>query len=98
MKKHESGMVVDPVTIAPDAPLSRALELMRAHDISGIPVVEGRKLVGIVTTRDVRFETNLDQRVEQVMTKKLDHRAGGRDGQPRPRSCCTSTASRSCSS
>lgn len=71
VKKHESGIVHDPITIEPQAPLSRALELMRQHNISGIPVVEGKRLVGIVTSRDVRFEKNVNQRVEQVMTKKL---------------------------
>ncbi len=77
VKKFESGMVVDPVTIEPDAPLSRALELMRQHGISGIPVTKGKKLVGIVTSRDVRFETNFSQKVEQVMTRKL---ITGREG------------------
>ncbi|MBX7114441.1 MAG: IMP dehydrogenase [Myxococcaceae bacterium] len=71
VKKHESGMVIDPVTIDPAAPLSRAVELMKLHGISGIPVVEGSKLVGIITTRDVRFEKNLSLRVDQVMTKRL---------------------------
>ncbi len=71
VKKYESGMVVDPVTIAPEAPLSMALDLMRSHGISGVPVVKGKRLVGIITTRDVRFEKNLNQRVEEVMTKKL---------------------------
>jgi IMP dehydrogenase len=59
VKKFESGMVVDPVTIEPEAPLARAIELMRQHGVSGIPVVKGKRLVGIVTSRDVRFETNL---------------------------------------
>jgi IMP dehydrogenase len=71
VKKYESGMVVDPVTIDPGAPLSRALELMKQHNISGIPVVKGKRLVGIVTSRDVRFEKNFTQRVEEVMTRKL---------------------------
>src|SRR5205085_703797 len=71
VKKHESGMVTEPVTIEPQAPLSRAIELMKQHGINGIPVVDGRKLVGIVTSRDVRFEKNTTQRVEQMMTKKL---------------------------
>lgn len=71
VKKHESGIVTDPITIEPGAPLSKALELMRQHGISGIPVVDGKKLVGIVTSRDVRFEKNLGQRVEQVMTRRL---------------------------
>ncbi|MFT3836102.1 MAG: IMP dehydrogenase [Myxococcaceae bacterium] len=71
VKKHESGMVSDPVTIDPGAPLSKALDLMKEYGVSGIPVVEGKKLVGIVTRRDVRFEKNVTQRVDQVMTKKL---------------------------
>ncbi|MBI3182299.1 MAG: IMP dehydrogenase [Myxococcales bacterium] len=71
VKKYESGMVLDPVTIAPEEPLSAAIELMRQNSISGIPVVKGRRLVGIITTRDVRFERNLGLKVEEVMTKKL---------------------------
>jgi IMP dehydrogenase len=75
VKKFESGMVVNPVTIHPDATLAEALELMRAHHISGIPVVErggtpGR-LVGILTNRDVRFADNARQPVAELMTKKL---------------------------
>ncbi|SES86163.1 IMP dehydrogenase [Stigmatella erecta] len=81
VKKFESGMVVDPVTIEPEAPLARALELMRHHGISGIPVTQGRRLVGIVTSRDVRFETNLTQKVEQMMTRKL---ITGREGITQP--------------
>ncbi|WP_224249824.1 IMP dehydrogenase [Hyalangium gracile] len=77
VKKFESGMVVDPVTTEPEAPLARAIELMRQHGVSGIPVVKGKRLVGIVTSRDVRFETNLSQKVEQVMTRKL---VTGREG------------------
>jgi IMP dehydrogenase len=71
VKKHETGIVVDPITIEPSAPLSRVIELMREHGINGIPVVEGKKLVGIITSRDVRFEKNLNQAVHQVMTKRL---------------------------
>jgi IMP dehydrogenase len=71
VKKHESGIVLDPITIGPDAPLSKVIELMDARGIHGIPVVEGKKLVGIITSRDVRFEKNLTQQVHQVMTKKL---------------------------
>lgn len=77
VKKFESGMVVDPVTIEPKAPLSRALELMKAHGVSGVPVVQGKRLVGIVTSRDVRFEKNFTQKVEDVMTTKL---VTGREG------------------
>ena len=69
VKKAESGMVVDPLTVTPDQTLRAALELMRQHGFSGLPVVEGRKPVGILTSRDVRFETNLDQLVGDVMTR-----------------------------
>jgi len=63
--------VVDPVTIGPEARLFQALELMRQHDISGIPVTRKGRLVGIVTNRDLRFEKNLEQKVEDVMTRDL---------------------------
>src|SRR4029450_4913317 len=77
VKKFESGMVVNPVTIHPDASLADALKLMADHQISGIPVAEqlgnggppGR-LVGILTNRDVRFATNPKQRVAELMTKE----------------------------
>jgi IMP dehydrogenase len=71
VKKAESGMVVDPVVIHPDQTLSHALDLMRQYDISGLPVVEEDRPVGILTNRDVRFERKLDQRVRDVMTKNL---------------------------
>lgn len=71
VKKFESGMVVDPIIIDPDASIRQAFALMREHNISGIPVVRGRKLVGIVTNRDLRFERNLDHPVHTVMTKEL---------------------------
>ena len=76
VKKFESGMVVNPVTIAPTATLADALALMQDHGISGIPVVEGGgsgragKLVGILTNRDVRFATDPRQRVAELMTKE----------------------------
>ena len=76
VKKFESGMVVNPVTIHPDAALDDALTLMQEHRISGIPVVEGGgngragKLVGILTNRDVRFATNRQQKVSELMTKE----------------------------
>jgi IMP dehydrogenase len=69
VKKSESGMILDPVTIGPREPISEVLALMERYRISGIPVVEGRRLVGIVTNRDLRFETNMDQKVNEVMTK-----------------------------
>src|SRR4051812_38995975 len=71
VKKYESGMVVDPVTIEPDAPVHRAVALMRQHEISGIPVTRNGRLVGILTNRDLRFERNLDQKVEAMMTREL---------------------------
>ncbi|MFL5278065.1 MAG: IMP dehydrogenase [Myxococcales bacterium] len=71
VKKYESGMVVDPVTIEPEARLYQAVELMRQHEISGIPVTRKGRLVGILTNRDIRFEKNLEQRVEDVMTREL---------------------------
>src|SRR5690606_13929765 len=70
VKKFEAGMVINPLTIAPDAPLSEALYLMQSHKISGIPVTERGtgKLVGILTHRDVRFATNMRQPVSELMT------------------------------
>lgn len=69
VKKSESGMIVDPITISPDQPLSEALALMTKYRISGIPVTKGKKLVGILTNRDLRFETRMNLKVSQVMTK-----------------------------
>lgn len=70
VKKSESGMIVDPITIEPDSKIYEVLEIMRKYKISGVPVVKKGNLVGIITNRDLRFETNLDQKVEAVMTKK----------------------------
>ena len=72
VKKFESGVVKDPITIAPTATIRELIALMRENDISGMPVVEGANLVGIVTSRDVRFETNYDARVSEIMTQKKD--------------------------
>jgi len=71
VKKYESAVVADPITIEPEAPLHRAVALMRENGVSGIPVTRRGKLCGILTNRDLRFEKNLEQRVEDVMTKKL---------------------------
>ena len=73
VKRFESGMVVNPITITPDAPLSAALRLMADFKISGIPVVEkpSGKLVGIITNRDVRFASNMQQPVAELMTKEV---------------------------
>ncbi|MGZ3607267.1 MAG: IMP dehydrogenase, partial [Syntrophales bacterium] len=69
VKKSESGMIVDPITIEPEQRVHDALELMNKYRISGVPVVKNHRLVGILTNRDLRFETNLDQPVANVMTK-----------------------------
>lgn len=70
VKKSESGMIVDPITIGPDSKIYEVLEIMEKYKISGVPVVKDENLVGIITNRDLRFETNLDQKVEVVMTKE----------------------------
>src|SRR6478609_864217 len=71
VKRAESGMIVDPVTVDPTQSLREVLGVMRAHNISGVPVTEGDKPVGILTARDIRFEQNLDQPVAALMTKEL---------------------------
>jgi IMP dehydrogenase len=70
VKRSESGMIVDPVTIDPEAPLNRALEIMEKYRVSGLPVTRGPRLVGILTNRDLRFERNLDQPVSAIMTRE----------------------------
>ncbi|MCU0574232.1 MAG: IMP dehydrogenase [Syntrophobacteraceae bacterium] len=70
VKKSESGMIIDPVTVEPDQCISDVLKLMSRYRISGVPVVKDGQLVGIITNRDLRFETNLDQKVSEVMTHK----------------------------
>jgi IMP dehydrogenase len=69
VKRFESGVVKDPITIPPSMSVREVLALTQQHRISGLPVVDGRKVVGIVTNRDLRFETNLDQPVAAIMTK-----------------------------
>ncbi len=69
VKKSESGMIVDPITIEPEQKIHEVLEIMEKYRISGVPVVKEGNLVGIITNRDLRFETNLDQKVGAVMTK-----------------------------
>jgi IMP dehydrogenase len=69
VKRSESGMIVDPVTMAPDAKVSDALEVMRKYKISGVPITKNGKLVGILTNRDLRFESRFDVPIEKVMTK-----------------------------
>ncbi|MGO9015801.1 MAG: IMP dehydrogenase [Dissulfurispiraceae bacterium] len=69
VKKSESGMILDPITIAPDALISEALHMMEHYRISGVPVTIKGKLVGILTNRDMRFETNFTKKVSDIMTK-----------------------------
>ncbi len=70
VKRFESGVVKEPITIAPSMTVREVLELTRKHHISGLPVLEGKRVVGIVTNRDLRFETNLDQPVKNIMTPR----------------------------
>ncbi|MFI5090206.1 MAG: IMP dehydrogenase [Terriglobales bacterium] len=70
VKRSESGMIVDPVTMSPDAKIADALEVMRRYKISGVPITKGKKLVGILTNRDLRFETRTDRPIKDVMTKE----------------------------
>jgi len=69
VKKSESGMIVDPKTVEPEQKIYDALKIMEKYKISGVPVVKNKKLVGILTNRDLRFETNFNKKVEDVMTK-----------------------------
>ena len=71
VKRSESGMIVDPITLEPDQPIYEALEIMQRHQISGLPVVTGEKLVGIVTNRDLRFVKELEPPVSSIMTCDL---------------------------
>jgi IMP dehydrogenase len=70
VKKSESGMIVDPITMHPDQKIFEALEVMNKYRISGVPITKDGKLVGIMTNRDLRFETKLDQPISNVMTKE----------------------------
>jgi IMP dehydrogenase len=70
VKRSVSGMIVDPITMSPNQSISEALDVMRKYQISGIPVIEGRRLVGILTNRDLRFETDLKKKIAELMTKE----------------------------
>ena len=70
VKKYESGVIKDPITVSPDVTVREVMELTRAKNISGVPVVNGEELVGIVTSRDLRFETRLDESIRSIMTPK----------------------------
>jgi len=75
VKKSVSGMIVDPITVGPDQSIRDALDIMEKYRISGVPVIDGTHLVGILTNRDLRFETNFDQKVREVMTSKKTSRS-----------------------
>src|SRR5271167_1838690 len=70
VKRSESGMIVDPVTIEPERKIADALDLMRRYRISGVPITKNKKLVGILTNRDLRFETRTDVPISEVMTRE----------------------------
>src|SRR5712691_467369 len=70
VKRSESGMIVDPVTVGPEEPISAALAVMTRYRISGVPVTKNGKLVGILTNRDLRFENRFDLPISEVMTKE----------------------------
>ena len=68
VKRHESGILKDPIIIPPTMTVGEVIELQRRHKFSGVPVIDGGRVVGIVTNRDTRFETNLEQPVSAIMT------------------------------
>src|SRR3972149_2650617 len=70
VKRSESGMIVDPITLPPERPIKEALEVMKRYSISGIPVTKKGKLLGIITNRDLRFEKNLSRKIGELMTKR----------------------------
>ncbi len=78
VKKYESGMIRNPITLSPEHKVSDALDLMKHYSISGVPITVNQKLVGILTNRDLRFETNVSQLIEKVMTK--DHLVTAKEG------------------
>ncbi len=85
VKRYESGILRDPITITPDTPVRQVVELSRQHGVSGFPVLEGVRVVGIVTNRDLRFETRLEAPVRDIMTPRerlvtVDERATLEDG------------------
>jgi len=70
VKRYESGVVHDPVTVSPNQTVGEVMEITRLHNISGVPVVDGNDLVGIITSRDLRFETRLEEKISAIMTPK----------------------------
>ena len=73
VKRYESGVIHDPFTVSPNLSIGEVLEITRQHKISGVPVVDGNNLVGIVTSRDLRFETRLDEKVSSI---RSNHQSG----------------------
>ncbi len=71
VKRSESGMIVDPITMSPEDKIYQAIEVMKKYKISGLPITEGKKLVGILTNRDLRFETRMDLPIKEIMTKDV---------------------------
>ncbi len=71
VKKSESGMILKPITMGPEEKINTAIEVMKKNNISGLPIVENNRLVGILTNRDLRFETNLNLKISELMTKKV---------------------------
>ncbi len=72
VKKHEAGIILEPLTVSPSQSIREAMEIRQQHNISGLPVVDGEDLVGIITSRDMRFETRPDDPVSNIMTRKDD--------------------------
>ncbi|HKX55229.1 MAG TPA: IMP dehydrogenase, partial [Xanthomonadales bacterium] len=70
VKKYEAGVIKDPITVTPQTTIRQVIEITQRHNISGVPVVDGNELVGIVTSRDMRFEKKLDDPVRNIMTRK----------------------------
>lgn len=70
VKRHEAGIVGDPITVAPDMLIGDVIAMCAEHKISGVPVVDGQKVLGIVTNRDLRFETRMQAKVSEIMTPK----------------------------
>jgi IMP dehydrogenase len=70
VKKYEAGVIKDPITVTPQTTIREVLEITHSHNISGVPVIDGNELVGIVTSRDMRFEKRLDDPVRNIMTRK----------------------------
>ena len=99
VKRHEAGVVAEPITIGPDMLVGDVIALAREKHISGLPVVDGKKVLGMVTNRDLRFETRMSVPVSEVMTPR-ERLVTVKEGAPskKPRPSCTPTASSAFSS